>query len=300
MTESDFIDALRRLPLHPGARGLRDDAALLELGGETLILTHDAMAAGVHFLADADPADIAWKLVATNLSDLAAKGAEPLGVLIGATLGPGAERFVEGLGQALRAFSVPLMGGDTIAVPGRSAAVHGLTAIGRATHRPVPDRAGARAGDQLYVTGTIGAAMLGHALLSGGRPCPDDLAQAYLRPVPLLAEGRMLAPCVSAMMDISDGVLIDAARMTDASGVTAWIDSAAIPYADALRDADPLLQGEALRWGDDYALLFAAAEGAVPPGLTAHRIGWLAERGAAAVTLDGVPQTGRLGYEHGG
>jgi thiamine-monophosphate kinase len=300
MTESDFIAALRRLPLHPGARGLRDDAALLEIGGETLILTHDAMAAGVHFLADTDPADIAWKLVATNLSDLAAKGAEPLGVLIGATLGPGAERFVEGLDQALRAFSVPLMGGDTIAVPGRSAAVHGLTAIGRATHRPVPDRAGARAGDSLYVTGTVGAAMLGHALLSGGRPCPDDLAQAYLRPVPLLAEGRMLAPHVSAMMDVSDGLLIDAARMADASGVTAWIDSAAVPFADALRDADPLLLGEAMRWGDDYALLFAADEGAVPPDVAAHRIGWLAERGEAAVMLNGVPQTGRLGYEHGG
>ncbi|WP_448659735.1 thiamine-phosphate kinase [Sphingomonas sp. CJ99] len=298
MIESDFIAALRRLPLHPGARDLRDDAAVLDIGGETLVLTHDAMAAGVHFLPDADPADVAWKLVATNLSDLAAKGAAPLGVLVGAMLTEGSARFVDGLDQALRAFSVPLLGGDTIAPAGRGGgAVHGLTAIGRATHRPVPSRSGAGAGDGLFVVGTIGAAMLGHALLSTRRPCPDDLAQAYLRPVPLLAEGQALAPRVSAMMDVSDGLLIDAARMAQASGLSVSIDSAAVPFADALRGADPLMQAEALRWGDDYALLFAAAEGAaLPPGL--HRIGRFAERGSDTVLLDGRAVDGPLGYQH--
>ena len=129
MNEAEFIAALRTLPLHPGAEGLRDDTATLAIGGETLILTHDAIAEGVHYRAGTDPFDIAWKLVAVNLSDLAAKGAEPLGVLIGAVLVEGAERFVEGLRAILTEYAVPLLGGDTISV---SPATFGCTAIGRA------------------------------------------------------------------------------------------------------------------------------------------------------------------------
>ncbi len=113
MTESEFIAALRTLPLHRGARGLLDDAAVIEIGGETLILTHDTIAEGVHYLPGTDPADVAWKLVAVNLSDLAAKGAEPIGVLIGASLVERSERFVEGLREVLTQFGVPLLGGDT-------------------------------------------------------------------------------------------------------------------------------------------------------------------------------------------
>lgn len=107
MNEPDFIAALRTLPLHPGARGLMDDCAVFPFGTETIVITHDMMAEGVHFRAHADMADVAWKLVATNLSDLAAKGAVPVGVLLGHTLGRDDARFIEGLQAALEAFDTP-------------------------------------------------------------------------------------------------------------------------------------------------------------------------------------------------
>ncbi|MBP6581658.1 MAG: thiamine-phosphate kinase, partial [Sphingorhabdus sp.] len=105
-TESVFIQMMRAIATDPAARGLRDDAAVIELGGESLILTHDMMAEGVHWLQSADPADVAWKLVAVNLSDLAAKGARPLGLLLGFMLGDSDwdRRFAEGLGQVLRQY----------------------------------------------------------------------------------------------------------------------------------------------------------------------------------------------------
>lgn len=117
--ESDFIAALRSLATHPAARGLVDDAAVLPVAG-AIVLTHDMLVEGVHFLAGDPPGDVAWKLVAVNLSDLAAKGAAPLGVLIGYGFGGGTDwdaRFVAGLAEALAAFDVPLLGGDTVAMP---------------------------------------------------------------------------------------------------------------------------------------------------------------------------------------
>ena len=141
--ESTFIAALRGLATHPAARGLNDDCAVIELGGEVLVLTHDTMAEGVHFLARQDPADVAWKLVASNLSDLAAKGAEPIGVLLGYQLGGDDARFVAGLGEVLAHYGVPLLGGDTIS--GTGAQVLGLTALGgrriaRCPRAAVPSR----------------------------------------------------------------------------------------------------------------------------------------------------------------
>ncbi|WP_372732596.1 AIR synthase related protein, partial [Novosphingobium sp.] len=112
--EFAFINALRGLATHPAARGLADDCAVLDFGGEALVITHDMMVEGIHWLPGQDMADVAWKLVATNLSDLAAKGAEPVGVLLGFTLGKQDDRFVSGLGDALNAFNVPLLGGDTV------------------------------------------------------------------------------------------------------------------------------------------------------------------------------------------
>ena len=284
--ESGFIAALRELATHPAARGLDDDCAVLELGGETLILTHDAMAEGVHFLAGQDPADVAWKLVATNLSDLAAKGAEPLGVLLGYQLGGDDARFVAGLRAVLDHYGVPLLGGDTVSATG--AQVLGLTALGRATHRPVPSRGGAQVGDAVWLTGPVGAAMLGFEALKAGRG--DSLA--YRRPTALLAQGQQLAPQVSAMMDLSDGLLLDAQRMAEASQVTFDIAAAAVPIAapEARRD-------DALRWGDDYQLLFALPAGMTPP-VSAHCIGKALPQGAAPLLLDGKPPTGSLGYEH--
>lgn len=278
---------MRALAHHPAARGLADDAAVLEVGDETLVLTYDTMVEGRHWAAGQDMADVAWKLVVTNLSDLAAKGAEPIGVLIGHTLGEGDDRFVAGLAQVLEHYGITLLGGDTVA--GNGARTLGCTAIGRATHRPVPDRRGAKVGDVVYVTGLIGRAMLGLEQLGNGSEC--DLA--YRRPHPLLAEGQALAPIVTAMMDVSDGLLLDAWRMAQASGVTLALDRGAIPVADPGRAA------ECLRWGDDYQLLFTAPAGATLP-VAATAIGHVAA-GPAALLLDGSPlnpQDG-IGYRHG-
>lgn len=289
MNEAAFIQRLRVLASHPAARGLADDCAVLEVGAETLILTHDMIVEGVHVLPGADPADVAWKLVATNLSDLAAKGAEPLGVLLGFMLGPDDARFVAGLEEVLAHYGVPLLGGDTVS--GGPPRAYGLTAIGRATHRPVPSRSGARPGDALYVTGPLGAAMMGFEALRG--ETGGDSA-AYRRPTPRLTEGRALVPLATAMMDISDGLLLDAARMARASGATIAIDGARVPLA-----APEERRQDALRWGDDYELLFTASEDIKLP-VPACRIGVVRSQEGAPLLLDGKPLTEAdgLGYEH--
>ena len=292
--EADFIASLRTLATHPAARSLADDCAVLEIGSETLILTHDMMVEGVHWLPSQDPADVAWKLVATNLSDLAAKGAEPVGVLLGYTLSEDDLRFVDGLREVLEAFSVPLLGGDTVG--GGTGRTHGLTAIGRATCHPVPSRGGAQLGDAVWVTGSLGAAMLGFDALRCGLHDPEN-ARAFARPVPLLAKGRALAPLVSAMMDVSDGLLLDASRLAAASGVTLALERAAIPLAEGVTQAGRA--DEALRWGDDYQLLFTLPSG-IPPPVKASRIGEVREAGAVALLLDGSPPDPvlPLGYLH--
>ena len=289
MNESAFIEALKALAAHPGARGFEDDCAAIEIGGETLVLTHDMMVEGVHVLPGQDPADIAWKLVAVNLSDLAAKGAEPVGVLLGHMLGDGDARFVDGLREVLETYHVPLLGGDTVRGDARRA--WGLTAIGRATHRPVPSRTGARPGDTVYLTGALGAALAGFEALRDGT---GGDSTAYRRPRPLLAEGRTLAPVVTAMMGVSDGVLLDARRMALASSATFALDTAAIPIAlPEHRRADTL------RWGDDYQLLFTAPAALALP-VAAHAIGTVLALGDAPLLLDGAPPApdDPLGYQH--
>uniref|UniRef100_UPI003439BADF thiamine-phosphate kinase n=1 Tax=uncultured Altererythrobacter sp. TaxID=500840 RepID=UPI003439BADF len=275
---------MRKLPLHSGARGLEDDCAVLEVGQETLILTHDSMAEGTHWLRDADPYDIAWKLVATNLSDLASKGAEPIGLLLSHTLGKEDERFLEGLHAILSEYDIPLLGGDTIKAEGPRTL--GLTAIGRATHTPVPARSGAQIGDHVYVTGTLGRAMLG---FEGD---PGHL-EAYNRPEPRLSEGQALAPCVTAMMDISDGLLLDAFRMAKVSKVTLAIEGSFVPVASTDRHE------ECLRWGDDYELLFTLPSEVSPP-VPCTRIGSVESQGFAPLMLDGNPIVNAegLGYQH--
>ncbi len=166
--ESEFIAVMRSLASHDGARGLADDAALLEVGGVTLVLTKDMIVEGVHFRSDDPPEDVAWKLAAVNLSDLAAKGATPVAALLGYMLGDRewGRRFAEGLRTALGAFRIELIGGDTVAGARGVPRVLSLTAIGEA-QGPVPARSGAAAGDELWVSGTIGDAGAGLAVLCG-------------------------------------------------------------------------------------------------------------------------------------
>ncbi|WP_162848949.1 thiamine-phosphate kinase [Aurantiacibacter suaedae] len=288
MHESAFIEALRLLPTHPAARGLADDCAVLDLGSETLILTHDMLVEGTHYLPQADMADVAWKLVTTNLSDLAAKGAEPVGVLIGHMLGRDDERFVTGLAKVLAHYDVPLLGGDTVA--GNGTRTHGLTAIGRATCTPVPSRSDAQPGDGLWLVGEVGAAMLGFEALRDGTGGDHS---AYSRPTALIKEGRALAPLAHAMMDVSDGLLLDAFRMAEASQVTLAIEGAQVPVAA------PERRLECLTWGDDYALLAALPEDTEPP-CPAARIGTVEPRGSAPMFLDSEPvlNAAGLGYSH--
>jgi thiamine-monophosphate kinase len=292
MIEQEFIGHLRALATHSAARGLADDAAVLEVGGETLVLTHDMMVEGVHTFAGADPADTAWKLVAANMSDLAAKGAEPLGVLLGHMLGDGDDRFIEGLEEALEHFGAPLLGGDTTA--GGPPRAWSLTAVGRATHTPVPARSGSHAGDGIYVTGPLGAAMLGFEALRDGTGADST---AYRRPMARLPQGQALAPHVTAMMDISDGLLLDSWRMATASNATFALQSVAVPIA-----VPQARQGDAMRWGDDYELLFTVPATTQVLPVKAWRIGAVQPAGNAPLLLDGEAFTSPegLGYLHKG
>jgi thiamine-monophosphate kinase len=261
-TESAFINILRGFAKVPAARGLLDDAAVVEMGDCCLVITHDMMAEDVHFRSNANPADVAWKLVASNLSDLAAKGASPIGVLLGFMLGDDDwdRAFAAGLEKVLGHYGVALLGGDTVSNRGDKRAL-GLTALGIVTNRPVPSRAGAQVGDILYVTGTLGDALAGFELIDAGFDEVGALADAFNRPQPRLAEGQTLAPFVHAMMDISDGLLIDAERMATASRLGIEIDLACIPLSPAYvsyRTDSLESRMQAASWGDDYELLFCA------------------------------------------
>jgi thiamine-monophosphate kinase len=312
-SELDFIRALRSLATDRAARGLVDDAAVLNFGGRRLVLTHDMMIEGVHFLAGDPAEDVAWKLVAVNLSDLAAKGAAPIGLLLGYSLTSESQwdaDFARGLRQAIDHFNAPLLGGDTVAAPPGAARALGLTAIGEAQGE-VPSRAGAQDGDLLWVSGSIGDGGAGLRVALGELPMSEPLLARYRRPQPRLAAGQALAPLVSAMMDVSDGLLIDAARMAGASGIAVAIELGEVPLsADLVAAAGDELQAriDAAIAGDDYELLFAA-----PPALT-DQIGTLSRSLSLPLTVVGcfasgsglrvmhggteIPLPTRLGYEH--
>jgi thiamine-monophosphate kinase len=300
--ENDFIERLRAMATHPGARGLLDDAALLEIGSARLVLTHDMLVEGVHFLPTDPPESVAWKLIAVNLSDLAAKGARPIGALMGYSLRGDAawdERFAAGLRDALEHFDLSLLGGDTVTSPTRAI---GLTMIGEAG-AVMPSRSGARDGDALFVTGAIGDAGLGLRLATDGGTQPTLLLAAYQQPVPQLAAGRILAGVVTAMMDVSDGLLIDAARLADASGVAALIDLDAVPLSfDALAfgNGDRAARLEAATAGDDYQLLFTSALPLPPLPCTITRIGRMVQGSGIHLhdAMGAVPLPERLGWLH--
>lgn len=311
MTEAELVDLLRGSATSSAARGLVDDAAVLAIGGGALVLTHDMIVEGVHYLADDPPADVAWKLLAVNLSDLAAKGAEPVGVLLGYMLGDDSwdRAFAAGLSKALSAFGVPLLGGDTVAAPGAPRTL-GLTAIGRSEGEP-PARSGAGPGDLLWVTGTIGDSGVGLAIVRGEIEGPVALVERYRSPRPRLEAGQRLAPVVSAMMDVSDGLLIDASRMAQASGCSARIELETVPLSQAYLEA----RGDRLEdrlaactAGDDYELLFAAPADEAASilaladeiGLPFSRIGAFEEGSGLTITDRGAPVAlpERLGFEH--
>ena len=291
---------------------------MLEIGGERLVITTDTLVEGVHFLARDPAASVAWKLVAVNVSDLSAKGAVPLGCVMGYALaGDGGwdREFAAGLGEACAAFSLPLLGGDTVRMPDGAPRSFSLTALGKAAPGVrVPARGDAKAGEQVWVSGPIGDAGLALALRLGTRQgeLTPLLAERYLRPSPDPLLGAALAPLVSAMMDISDGLLLDAARIAEASGLAIRIDLEAIPlspeFVSAAGDTltDRLFAATA---GDDYCLLFTAPRDASAAleaeaaklGATLTAIGECGRGGGLSLYHHGqpVPLPASLGFLHG-
>ncbi|QGM45410.1 thiamine-phosphate kinase [Methylocystis heyeri] len=270
-TEDELIAKLFAPLAGPAALGLMDDAALLPPCVNPMVATVDALVAGVHFFPE-DPADsIAKKALRANLSDLAAKGAEPIGFLLALALPPDwtnqwLEAFAAGLAEDCKAFGCPLLGGDTVATPGPLTL--SITALGEAAQGSFVGRSGARPGDALYVSGTIGDAALGlrlrrdAALRAGLSPkARDYLLERYLLPRPRLALAPLLRTSASAAMDVSDGLVGDLAKLARASRVAARVTTRDIPLSEAAREAiaiDPTLFELALTGGDDYEILFCA------------------------------------------
>ena len=306
MRERDVIARLRRIATDPAARNLKDDAALLD----GLVLTHDSIAEGIHFLATDPPASVGWKLVAVNLSDLAGKGAEPAAALLSLTLSKSEwdRAVIDGIEAACESYGLALIGGDTIALMPDAPRVYGLTAIGRAGEK-TPSRSGGRPGDRLWLAGTVGDSAAGLAQLIDDEDATGPLVDIYRRPVPLLKMGRALADHATAMMDVSDGLLLDLERLCSASGCGASVDFDSLPLSSAFvaeRGQDRAARLFAATGGDDYALLAALPEDldalslSLPDPPTLTCIGRLvAGGGLSASDRDGdVPLPETLGYEH--
>jgi thiamine-monophosphate kinase len=262
----------------PGALGLSDDAALVAVEpGRQLVVTLDTIVAGVHFLAD-DPADsVACKLLSVNLSDLAAMGARPLAYLLSvglpstwddATIEAWLSAFAAGLQAVQNEFAIDLIGGDTVAVPGPVTLT--ATLLGTVVSGKELRRSGAQLGDDIYVSGTIGDAVLGLRLLQQcASAVPDSdrimLADRYRRPRPRIALGGRLSGLAHAAADISDGLVADLGHICRASGVGARIESVRVPLSAAAARviaAQPRMLTTLLCGGDDYELVFTAAPAA--------------------------------------
>jgi len=290
----------------PGGLGLRDDAALVAPPpGTELVVTADALVAGVHFFAEDPPEKIAAKALAVNLSDLAAKAAAPLGFLLTLALPPGwTPDWLEAFAQGLRHPACPLLGGDTVATPGPLTL--SITALGAVPAGRMVRRAGAREGDRLYVSGTIGDAVLGLALRRaelGLASAPEwakalaptqgaELVGRYLSPQPRLALKPALRACASAGMDVSDGLVGDLRALMRASGTSARVDLGLAPLSDAAAAAlraDPGLFEALFSGGDDYEILCA-----VNPDRAA-RFETLADAAGVAVTAIGTVEPAYAG-----
>jgi len=283
-----------------GALGLTDDAALLTPpAGRQLVLTADAMIAGVHFFEDDPPDSIARKLIRVNLSDLAAMGARPLAFLLTCAWRTSTderwiEAFAQGLGRDCADFGFKLLGGDMTAGPGPINL--SLTAIGTAAPGKSLTRGGAKPGDLVLVSGSIGDGALGLMALTGKLPhlSSEDLAfltERFHLPRPRLALGAGLAEegLASACLDVSDGLVADLGHICVTSRVAARIEAAALPLSRAAQEAvaaDPDLYPQLMTGGDDYELAFTAR----PEALGAIRA--LAERVETPVAVIGRIEAG--------
>jgi len=283
-----LIDRYFRPLAGEGALDLRDDAALVTpRAGEEIVVTKDMVVEGVHFFADDPPGAIAAKALRVNLSDLAAKGAEPFGYFLGLGLRDGwneswVAAFAAGLAADQATYRVSLFGGDT--TRGGERTIVSVTALGRLPAATMVHRSGARAGDVVMVTGTIGDAAIALAIRTGAAPAPDNetaeaLRRRFLYPQPRIAIAPDIRRFATASMDVSDGLVGDRGHLCRASRVSAEIDASLVPLSGPARTVihrTPDLLATALTGGDDYEILLTVPASA-------------AEAFAAACREDGVP-----------
>ena len=290
----------RPLATDPGAFNLIDDAAILKAAGDDIVVTTDAVVEGVHFLSDDPPDSVARKALRVNLSDLAAKGATPAGFVLTLALRTADDAwlapFARGLGEDAAQFGCPLLGGDTVSTPGPL--MISITAFGRVPAGKMVHRSGARPGDRVVVTGTIGDAALGLDILKGGAVAAvlaDDAAARqmlvgrYRIPQPRNALATAVRDHASAAMDVSDGLAGDLAKLCAASGVSAAIDVPSIPTSAAA--AALLARGavgiEAIvSGGDDYEILCAIPEGSLAAFAQAAALAGVAVTSIGTVIAD--------------
>jgi thiamine-monophosphate kinase len=280
VTEDDLIAKFFAPLAGPSALGLKDDTALYAPPpGHELVLTVDAIVAGVHFFPGDPPESIARKALRVNISDIAAKGAEPQGFLMTFAMPKDSrsafdigwlERFVRALGDDAKLWRCPLMGGDTVSTPGPLSI--SITVVGAVPAGRMVKRTGAQVGDAIYVSGTIGDAALG-LYVHGGKNEPwierlspqqrDYLVQRYLEPQPRLELASVIREFANGSMDVSDGLAGDLAKMMRVSGTSARIELARVPLSEAVRAAcaDERAFEIAVTGGDDYEILFTVPEG---------------------------------------
>lgn len=257
------------LATDPGAFGLEDDAAVLRARGADIVVTTDAIVEGVHFLPGDPPDTLARKALRVNLSDLAAKGASPAGFLLTLALRHADDdwlaAFASALGEDAKSFLCPLLGGDTVSTPGPQTI--SITAFGRVAEGRMVHRSGAKVGDHVMVTGTIGDAALGLDILNGGavtsalagdQAAKEMLISRYRVPQPRNALAEAVREYASAAMDVSDGLAGDLTKLCAASGVSAAIETPLVPTSKpaAALLARGVINLEALiSGGDDYEIL---------------------------------------------
>lgn len=298
--EDDLIARyFKPIATDPGALGLTDDAAVLKGSGDDLVITTDAIVEGVHFRNDDPPETVARKALRVNLSDLAAKGATPAGFVLTLALRELDERwlaaFANGLAGDATVFDCPLLGGDTVATPGPLTV--SITAFGRVPRGEMILRSRAQPGDRIAVSGTIGDAALGLAILSGNVTVSDPeirepLIERYRIPQPRVRLAQAVRSHALAAMDVSDGLAGDLAKLCRASGVSATVDAAAIPFSEAARGL--IEQGRAsfasaVSGGDDYEILCTVARDSWDDFARAARIAGVAVTSIGEVVAGDAP-----------
>jgi thiamine-monophosphate kinase len=291
----------RPIATDPGAFNLDDDAAALKPSGDDIVVTTDAIVEGVHFLADDPPDTVARKALRVNLSDLAAKGAVPAGFVLTLALRNTDEAWLKPFAAALSEdatqYGCPLLGGDTVSTPGPL--MISITAFGRVPAGKMVHRSGAKPGDRVLVTGTVGDAALGLAVLKGGKVhaalsdagARELLIGRYRVPQPRTALAAIVRDHASAAMDVSDGLAGDLTKLCGVSGISAVIDLESIPLSNPARDLlsrniagiETLIAG-----GDDYEILCTVAEARADAFVQA------AQRAGVAISSIGMVVAGTL------